>query len=341
MADLRQIERDIKRRLKAFDFQSALEHSTDEAKTRHYLINPFFDILGYEVGFGNGQLVTEYDADYGKMRGKKVDYAILFRGKPNIIIEAKSATYKTDLQKMPLRQLNDYFNYLNDAKIGILTNGIQFHFYSRYEGKGLNTEPFFSFDFSDTNTADIEGLAQFHLSAININEILDIAEEEYFRDKFDEALYQELADPSIDLVKAIFNRMEGSRLTASQADKIRSLINSVSLKSVVDRLVEEDAGGANSGIVTTEEELQVYQIIRTILAQSRKVVTERVTFRDQKTVFSILIDDNIRQKVCDLQIKDKHNRILIMDNVRYDIPDIDSILKLKKQLIDKASTYME
>ena len=88
MADLRQIERDIKRRLKAFDFQSAFEHSTDEAKTRHYLINPFFEILGYEVGYGNGQLVTEYDADYGSMKGKKVDYAILFRNKPNIIIES-------------------------------------------------------------------------------------------------------------------------------------------------------------------------------------------------------------------------------------------------------------
>ena len=135
--------------------------------------------------------------------------------------------------------------------------------------------------------------------------------------------------------------MEGSRLTAAQADKIRSLINSVSLKSVVDRLVEEDAGGANSGIVTTEEELQVYQIVRTILAQSRKVQTERVTYRDQRTVFSILIDDNIRQKVCDLIIKNKHNRTLILDSVRYDIPDIDSILKLKKQLIEKASTFME
>ena len=70
-------------------------------------------------------------------------------------------------------------------------------------------------------------------------------------------------------------------------------------------------------------------------------MSERVTYRDQRTFFSILIDDNIRQKVCDLQIKDKHNRVLILDNVRYDIPDINSILKLKKQLIEKASTFME
>ena len=53
MANLSQISRDIKKRLNAFDYQSALKHSTDEAKTRQYLIEPFFQILGYELGFGN------------------------------------------------------------------------------------------------------------------------------------------------------------------------------------------------------------------------------------------------------------------------------------------------
>ena len=75
MANLSQISGDIKKRLNAFDFQSALKHSTDEAKTRQYLIEPFFQMLGFEAGFGNGKLVTEFDTDYGTMKGKKIDNA--------------------------------------------------------------------------------------------------------------------------------------------------------------------------------------------------------------------------------------------------------------------------
>jgi predicted type IV restriction endonuclease len=341
MANLSQIARDIKKRLNAFDFQSALKHSTDEAKTRQYLIEPFFQMLGFEAGFGNGKLVTEFDADYGTMKGKKVDYAILFGGKPNIIIEAKKADYSNSLQKAPLRQLNDYFNYLNDAKIGVLTNGVEYHFYSRYEEKGLNSEPFFSFYLTDIDGSDIDELAKFHISAIEIKSILSSADEKYFIDKFQEALTSELLEPSWDLLKSIYQRMGGSRLSPQTADKIRGLINSVSLRSVVDSYSLRDVSSANSGIETTAQELEVYQIIRTILAQSTKVQTDRIGFRDQKTVFSILIDDNLRKKICDLDIRDRYNRSLILDGEKFDIPEIEDVLKLKKQLIDKAATFME
>jgi len=42
-----------------------------------------------------------------------------------------------------------------------------------------------------------------------------------------------------------------------------------------------------------------------------------------------------------LDIKDKYNRSLILDGEKYDIPEIDDVLKLKKQLIDKAASFME
>ena len=340
MANLSQISRDIKKRLKAFDFQSAFNHSIDEAKTRHNLIEPFFQILGYEVGYEDGQMITEYDADFGNMNGMKVDYAILFKGKPSIIIEAKKANYSNDLQKGPLKQLSHYFTNINDAQIGILTNGVEYHFYSRYDEKGLNTEPFFSFNLSDIDGSDITELSRFHLSIIEIKSILSEADEKYFIDKFQDALTNELLDPSWDLLKAIYQRMGGNRLSPQTADKIRNLINTVSLKSVVESYTLRDASNANSGIETTSDELQVYQIVRTILAHSRKIATDRIGYRDQKTVFSILIDDNLRKKVCDLDIKDKYNRSLILDGEKYDIPEIDDVLKLKKQLIDMAASFM-
>ena len=122
MPNIQQIVKDIKKSFTAFELTKALELSDNEAKTRMYLVEPFFEILRFNRGFENGNLVPEFDADFANLKGKKVDYAILFKNKPEIIVEVKKANLK--LTDKHAAQLNEYFNNTNDAKIGILTNGI-------------------------------------------------------------------------------------------------------------------------------------------------------------------------------------------------------------------------
>ena len=149
MANTTIIIKKLKRRLSGFDLDTAVNNSDNEAKTRMYLVEEFFQILGYNRGFDNGNLVPEYDADFANLKGKKVDYAIQFRGKPEIIVEVKKAGLK--LNDKHLSQLNEYFNNTNDSKIGILTNGIEYHFYCRNKNgnTGLHPTPFYSFDFNN------------------------------------------------------------------------------------------------------------------------------------------------------------------------------------------------
>ena len=54
----------------------------------------------------------------------------------------------------------------------------------------------------------------------------------------------------------------------------------------------------SDGIVTTEEELEGYQIVRAIVCQ--KISPHRVAQRDTKSYFGILIDDNNRKPICRL-----------------------------------------
>ncbi len=339
MANINQVVKEIRRALSSFDLAKAIELSDNEAKTRMYLVEPFFERLGYNRGFENGNIVPEYDADFANLKGKKVDYAIQFRGKPEVIVEVKKAGIT--LNDKHLSQLNEYFNNTTESKIGILTNGLEFKFYCRNNngGTGLHPTPFFTFDWSNVEANNLEDLAGFYATQIDTKHIIDEAQELFFLEGFEVGLLKELADPSRDFIKSIYARMGGLRMTDKVEKQINGLINSVSLKTAVDKLMMQEAKSANSGVITTDEELKVYHVIKTILAHHKLIDTNSIGYRDMKGKFSIMIDDNLKKKVCDLYITSNSQRIEI-DGVKHEISDIDSIMKLKKQLLDKALSVL-
>jgi hypothetical protein len=232
--------------------------------------------------------------------------------------------------------------YTTDAKIGILTNGTEYQFYTRESSSktGLNPKPFFVFNITDFDSSSLETLAMFYRTVIDVKKIQEEADEVYFLDKFEKAFIKELADPSRDFIKAIYSRMGGSRLTPQQEVSIKQLINSVSIKSALDTIIEIEAKSANSGIITTDEELKYYHIIKTIIAHHKKIETNRIGYRDQKGKFSILLDDNARKKICDLYTGKKGTQLDI-EGVKYEVPDLDSVVKLKKQLTEAALSLID
>ena len=77
-----------------------------------------------------------------------------------------------------------------------------------------------------------------------------------------------------------------------------------------------------------------YNLIRFDWAMKR-LLRNKANFVVLEGFLSELLQDNIKKKSCDLYINQTSHKIEI-DNEKFDIPDIDSILKLKKKLIDKA-----
>jgi hypothetical protein len=77
-------------------------------------------------------------------KGEKVDYAILDSGgKPIILLECKTAG--VDLVKLTPSQLYRYFS-VTDARFGVLTNGIDYRFFSDLEQPNkMDTRPFLEF----------------------------------------------------------------------------------------------------------------------------------------------------------------------------------------------------
>ncbi len=339
MANINLIVKELKRSIATFDLEQAIEQSDNEAKTRMYLVEPVFKMLGYNRGFGDGNLIPEYNADFANLKGRKVDYAIKFKNKAEIIIEVKKAG--VNLSDRYLRQLNEYFINTNESKIGILTNGIEYKFYCRYNnrGVGLHPTPFFSFNIENIEGGSLDDIAEFYITNIEIKTIIENAQEFFFLEEFEDAFYKELANPSRDFIKSIYSRMNGSRLNKNTEKQIRELINSVSIKSALEKLIIEEANKANSGIITTDEELKVFHVIKTILAQNRQIDTDSIGYKDYKGKFSIILNGNQKKKICNLYITPNSKKIEI-EGDKIDIPNIDSIIKLKKRLVAKTLSLL-
>lgn len=330
-----QIIKSLRRSLGSFNIDLAIKNSQDETNTRINLIHPFLEILGYK---NIEDFTHEYTADIKGKRGTKVDIAFTMGKKtPLILVECKKAGQK--LNDNHFKQLNEYIVYTPTSKVGILTNGITWNFYIKGDS-GLNHTPFFTFNLQDYSNSDLEDLSMFLKSEFNLNEITDEAESIHFLEKFDDAFFSVLHSPTPPLIKSINEAMGGKRVTDKIAQKISELINSISLKGVYERMVIEEAKINSSGIITTPEELKAFNVIKTMLAMSSKFKNtelERLSFRDQKSSFKILIDNNQKKCVCDVVLKEKVNFIEISKK-KYEIEDVTvaEITKHKNVIITSA-----
>ena len=112
--------------------------STEEA-TKMTFIMPFLSALGYDV-FNPSVVVPEYTADIGTKKGEKVDYAIFKDGEPFILIEAKAHNENLDNHT---NQLLRYFNTAPSIKFAILTNGIEYRFFTDIDAPNvMDKSPF-------------------------------------------------------------------------------------------------------------------------------------------------------------------------------------------------------
>lgn len=339
MPSTKQITNSIFKQLNKWNINNSIDSANDEYNTRTSLIDPFFQLLGYKY---STDFVHEFTADMNGKRGKKVDMAFTFgKQNPLMIVECKRANIS--LNNNHFRQLNEYCIDLPSVRVGIITNGITYDFYTK-NGNTLNPKPFFSFDLLDYDLSDIEELSMFERSVLNFDNIIEEAEESYFLDKFDEAFYNVLNNPSDNLIKEIYQGMGGKRTSPKINEKIKSLINHISIKNVADKLQEKASKDSISGIVTTDEEIKFFNIVKTILGLSNKFKNtelDRVFYRDYKNFFSILVDDNQRKTVAQLKYKSKKPIIVVgSDEIKLDEVSVLEITKHKSKIIDSAISQL-
>ena len=97
------------------------------------------------------------------------------------------------------------------------------------------------------------------------------------------------------------------------------------------------------GIVTTEEELEAFFIVKSII---RSVVTsDRITYKDTRSYFGVQIDNNVRKTVVRFYFnQQKNKRIAIISEDKsermYKVQTLDEIYNYADELTEAAKRYV-
>jgi predicted type IV restriction endonuclease len=145
-------------------YEEHREFLVNEESIKTSLLLPFIEYLGFNTK-NPREVRPEYAASFTRGDGKKnpdrMDYALFNDGNsddPCIVIEAKAIG--VDL-KGRAKQLERYVAQIPKLYFGIMTDGINYLFYSKLNnGQILDDEPFFSFSLKD-DKSDWDQIAKF------------------------------------------------------------------------------------------------------------------------------------------------------------------------------------
>jgi hypothetical protein len=331
--------------------------STEEA-TKNAFIMPFLQALGYDV-FNPIEVVPEFVSDIGLKKGEKIDYAIFKDGKPTILVECKHWAQNLNLHD---GQLLRYF-HVSKAKFGLLTNGITYRFYSDLEAPNkMDEKPFLEFNINEIKDNQIEELKKFHKSTFDAESIVNTASDLKYTNEIKNLFQQELTNPSPEFVKHFAKQVYSSVVTAKVLEQFTILTKKSVQQHITDLITErlktaltkedeaakiqtaqeaEAAISEKSKVVTTDEEMEGYLIVKTILRQ--KVDSTRITHRDAQSYFAIMLDDNNRKMLCRLYLNGGKKYLATLDEgkkeVKNEINTLDDIFKYANALLSTLASY--
>lgn len=315
---------------------------TTEEATKLAFIMPMIKAWGYDV-FNPAEVTPEEDCDLTS-HGEKIDYAIKKDKQHIIIIECKHCkqnlnSYNTQLAK--------YFAS-SDARFGILTNGIEYRFYSDLQKKNImDKTPFLIINLSAPSDNDIEQLKKFHKSYYNENEILSTAKELKYTTEIRNILCKEFTSPTPKFVKFIAQQVFAGTIYQSVIDYFSPLVKK-SISAVINDIKSDKPSDVENPttqpinkeekIPATKEELEAYNTIKEILGKNTTIDISRITYYKFKTYFTVRLDDTYWYWICRISLKRKKWIGVPTENFytkkeRIEINSIDDIPKYADKLV--------
>lgn len=206
---------------------------TTEEATKNALIMPVINALGYNV-FDPTEVIPEFTADHGVKKGEKVDYAIMQDGKPMILIECKS--YGSTLCLKHRSQLFRYFS-VTDARFAILSNGIDYHFYTDIESPNkMDEKPFFKFSMLELDEKVVKQLKKFSKTNFELDDILSNASELRYTNEITSLIEKEFENPSEEFVRYFTTQVISGKFMGSIKTQFARIVSNAFREFIKDRV---------------------------------------------------------------------------------------------------------
>jgi hypothetical protein len=224
------------------------------------------------------------------------------------------------------------------------TNGVVYRFYSDLvEANKMDEKPFLEFNITEIKDNQIDELKKFHKSVFDADSIVNTASELKYTNELKHLLIQELANPSPDFVKHFAKQVYPSNISAKVLDQFTNLTKKSIQQHISDLITErlktalnkedeatkeqeaiqaEQAKADENKVVTTQEELEGFMIVKTILRQ--KINSTRISYRDAQSYFAILLDDNNRKTICRLYLNGSKKYFVTLDEQKKEVKNVQS-----------------
>ncbi|MHC4857970.1 MAG: type I restriction endonuclease, partial [Planctomycetota bacterium] len=307
------------------------------------------------------EVVPEFTADFGTKKGEKVDYAVFQDGQPIMIFECKWSG--SDLNKEHASQLYRYFSVVAQVRFGVLTNGVEYRFYSDLEKPNvMDDKPFFTFNILGFQARQVDELKKFTKSVFDLDEILATASELKYTAAIRRILANEFDQPSEEFVVFLARQVYSGKMTRAVKEQFTEITDKALRRFLNDKInerlkqaIEEseqprpthveteevereedslDLGESvvrvdkAKGIVTTEDEIEGLFAVKSILRDL--IDAKRVHMRDTKSYCGILLDDNNRKPICRLRF-DQEQKYLGLFNESFSTGHL-GLYRLPKKL---------
>ncbi|MEA1894638.1 MAG: DUF4268 domain-containing protein [Euryarchaeota archaeon] len=338
-----------------------LEQVETEEGTKNALVMPFIKILGYDI-HDPTEVVPEYTCDAPGKNGEKVDYALMKDGKSFMLVECKFA--HDELQAKHTAQLLKYFNSITELKVGVLTNGVIYKFYTDLEHVHImDQKPFLEINMLDLDNNLVEELKGYKKeSPPHPIDLRERAKELKYTREIKRIFENELEAPSDEFVdffaKGKHVYAGKARITKNVRDDFRNYIKKA-LKEVINKKITdalkstiEKTDGKEPepqpplpdpiplGIVTTKEEKEGCKIVREMLQEITDY--ERISYKDWKNYCNVILDDKNNKPICRFYFNKKQKYIGLFDSkVEEKVPigELDDIRKYADKLKATISYY--
>ncbi|XPV77960.1 MAG: type I restriction endonuclease [Desulfovibrio sp.] len=342
-------------------------HVATEEATKNALIQPFLQMLGYDT-FDPRIVVPEYTSDIGTKKNEKVDYAVMKDGNPIMLVECKSCGCTLDQGKA--NQLHRYFHNTPTARVAVLTDGVQYKFFSDLDQANVMDEkPFMVFNFDKVEDVLIPELKKLSNGKFDEHSTLDAAQNLKYTREIKKLLDAQLDSPDEDFIRLFASKVYSGPLRANVIEDFRLRVRQAASDCITERInfrlknamagdisipsavvvasepeVEEELEEKKGpNIETTAEEIEGYHVVKSILREN--VEAERITMRDTQSYCGILLDDNNRKPLCRLHFNSKQFYLGVLDEekneTRHPIARVDDIYSYADDLKAVLERYAE
>lgn len=295
-------------------FKQYLGHVKGEEQTKHVFVQPFLQVLGYNAA-NPLEVKAEYTADFATRRSsgqlEKVDYLLLVKGVPAIFVECKAVDKPVEAHD---GQLKKYFNSTPSVRLAVITNGLQWRFFTDIDKENIMDEvPFLEVNMLNVTERAASLLEPLTKAQFDSAKVTPYAEDTIALVKATGFFHDLLREPSQNFVEFVIRELKlvgDKKLYKSDIVRFEPIIK----KSIETALLEmvtkpikqmqEEAPAppapapapqpvvqnakpsqAGPNIVTTEEELAIFDIVKKICADSPAKVP--VVYKDGANYFAI------------------------------------------------------